>query len=79
MNFKKLLHSDVGKIIVSIILGLGLASLFRKVCNERNCLAFKGPKLSDIDNKIYKFDNKCYTFKTEGESCSKLKKQVRFA
>lgn len=79
MNFQRLLHSKIGKIIISILLGLGLASLFRKACNDRNCITFKGPKLSEIRNKVYKFNDKCYTFKTEGESCSKLKKQVRFA
>ena len=52
MNFKRLLHSSLGKIIISILIGLGLATLFRKVCNDKNCLTFKGPILGDIDGKI---------------------------
>lgn len=79
MNFKRLLHSDIGKNIISIILGLGLASLFRKVCNDRNCLVFKGPAIKDIDNKVFKFNNKCYTFKNEIASCNKNKTIVSFA
>ena len=31
MNFKRLLHTDFGQTIISILLGLGLATLFRKV------------------------------------------------
>jgi len=79
MNFKRLLHTDIGKNIISVILGLGLASLFRKVCNERNCLVFKGPEIKQIDNQIFKFNNKCYSFNNEAKSCDKTKKQVSFA
>ena len=79
MNFKRLLHTDIGKNIISVILGLGLASLFRKVCNERNCLVFKGPAIKQIDNQIFKFNNKCYSFTNEAKSCDKTKKQVSFA
>ena len=37
----RLFETDSGKIIISIILGLGLASMFRKICNENNCLVIK--------------------------------------
>ena len=40
----KILKSKHGKIIISIIWGLGLAALFRKVCEGRNCIVIKGPK-----------------------------------
>jgi hypothetical protein len=79
MNFNKLFNSVVGKYIISILLGIGLASLFRKVCSERSCLTFTGAKLTDIDNKIFKFNNKCYSFKNAASSCDTRKKQVHFA
>ena len=79
MNFKRLLHSDIGKIMISIILGLGLASLFRRVCDNRSCLAFQGPSLDKIKNKTFKFNKRCYTFSSEAESCNPTKKQVSFA
>jgi hypothetical protein len=79
MNFNKLLYSPVGKIVISIILGLGLATFFRKACNGRNCIKFVGPTHSKIQKDTYKFDDKCYKFKTSAETCSREKKQVRFA
>ena len=79
MNFNKLLYSPGGKILISVILGLGLATFFRKACNERNCIKFVGPSNSKILKETYKFDNKCYKFKTSAETCKKEKKQVRFA
>ena len=79
MNLRRLIYSDIGRIIISILLGLGLATLFRKVCNDRNCLVFKAPNLSKIKNQVFKFKNKCYTFNEEIEKCSNNKKVVEFA
>jgi hypothetical protein len=44
----------------SIILGIGLASLFRKVCKDKNCIVLKPPPLDEIQNKyneINKYTN----------------------
>ena len=58
-SFQRLLNSEAGKYIISILLGIGLATLFRKACNGRNCLVFKAPSPDDIKDKIYEFDNAC--------------------
>ena len=62
MNFKRLLNTSSGKIIISIMLGFGLATIFRKTCKDKNCLTFKGPILGDIDGKIYQYGEQCYTY-----------------
>ena len=54
MNLKRLIYSDVGRIVISIILGLGLATLFRRVCKERDCLVFHAPKVNKIKNQVFK-------------------------
>jgi hypothetical protein len=66
---KELLNSTRGKYVFSILLGIGLASLFRKACSNRNCLVFKAPSLDKIKNKIFNYNNKCYKFKDKGTSC----------
>ena len=76
MNFARLLHSSLGKIIISILLGLGMATLFRKVCTDKNCISFKGPILGDIDGKIYKHGEKCFKYSPNSMSCDKNKKIV---
>ena len=53
MNLRRLLYSDIGKYIISILLGLGLATLFRKVCKDRNCIVFKAPNIQKIKNQIF--------------------------
>ena len=79
MNLKRLIYSDVGRIVISIILGLGLATLFRKVCKERDCLVFHAPKLDKIKNQVFKFKDNCYKFEEEIENCDHNKKIVNFA
>ena len=79
MNLRRLIYSDIGKYIISILLGLGLATLFRKVCKDRNCIVFKAPNIQKIKNQIFKFENKCYKFIESIEKCNNNKKKVVFA
>ena len=76
MNFKRLLYTDLGRIFISIILGLGLATLFRKVCTDKSCLRFNGPIISDLEGKIYKHGDKCYKYSANTDKCDTTKKQV---
>lgn len=74
MNIARLLNTAVGKIIISIILGLGLATIFREVCNERNCIRFSGPIISE--ENVYKHDGKCSKYVLESTKCNTNKKII---
>jgi hypothetical protein len=76
---KKFLHTPYGKIIISIILGFGLSTLFRKSCKNKKCIEFKSPPLDKIIDQTYKYDSKCYTFTPHNVKCSPVKKTVQFA
>jgi len=65
MQIKVLLNSPMGKIFISILLGLGLATMFKTVCEGKNCIRFVGPVISEVDGKIYKHGNKCYKYEAE--------------
>lgn len=77
-NFQKFIKSDSGRFIVSVILGFGLASLFKKVCKGKGCYRFVAPEMVKIDNKIYSFDDKCYTYKPKAVGCNVQKKKIHF-
>jgi hypothetical protein len=79
MKVKKFIQSDYGKIIMSILLGFGLSTLFRKTCSGKKCMDFKGPELNKIVGENYKFGNECYTFKPNAVKCNSSKKIVKFA
>ena len=78
-HYKRLLYNPVGKIMISIILGLGLATLFRKACKQRNCIVFYAAPLNKIRGQIFKHEEKCYTFEPKSEKCQPNKKIVEFA
>ncbi len=79
-NVLKSLKTDTGKCMVSIILGIGLASIFRKSCESRNCMIFNAPSIDDIQENVYKHDGKCYKFSERSVKCDpKKNKQVTFA
>jgi len=71
----KLLHTQNGRYAISFILGMGLASLFRKICKDRNCLIFKAPPLSEVTNNTYAYGDKCYTFKEKLTKCNPENKE----
>jgi hypothetical protein len=79
MYLAKFFHSETGKHMLSIILGLGLASLFRTVCKEKNCIIFKAPPLADIKDKVFKQNGKCYKYTPVSTKCDASKKIVKFA
>lgn len=78
LHFGKFVHTETGKIIMSIILGLGLASLFRTVCNNNNCRVFHAPPLDDFKDKTYKDKDKCFKYEPVATKCSLNAKTITF-
>jgi hypothetical protein len=76
MNVKRLLDTGLGRIFISAILGLGLASLFNKACKDRNCLVFNGPILTEFDGKVYKHGEKCYKYSLNPAKCDNVKRII---
>ena len=69
-RIQKILYSKEGRYMISILLGFGLASFFKKACNDRNCLAFFAPPVEKVKDKVFEFDDKCYQFKSRGTVCN---------
>lgn len=65
----------MGIMFISILLGLGLATMFRQVCEEKNCIRFVGPVISEVDGKIFKHGDKCYKYEAESSGkCDETKR-----
>ena len=79
MHLNKFVKSNTGKYVMSILLGIGLATIFRQVCKGSNCSVQKAPPLDEINDKIYKFDGKCYQFERINGKCNTNKQIVEFA
>lgn len=66
---KDLLNTKMGQILLSIILGLGLATLFKKVCKDNGCIVIKGPPRQDVEKYYYKIDDDCYKYTPQVTDC----------
>jgi len=78
MHLGKFVHTETGKIIMSILLGFGLASLFRIVCKDKDCLLFYAPPLDKIKDKIYKSGDKCVKYSNVSTKCNANIKTIDF-
>tara|TARA_B110000438_G_C15490829_1_gene511347 strand:+ start:363 stop:602 length:240 start_codon:yes stop_codon:yes gene_type:complete len=79
MELKRFFQTETGKIIMSILLGLGIATLFRKTCRGSNCIKFKAPSKKQIDDTTYKYGENCFNYKIKTTDCDSKKTNIRFA
>ena len=79
---KNLMYTNIGKIILSVLLGLGFATLFRQICNSKDCYRFIGPQHNALRDKIFASDtdrNQCYTLVEENIKCGSKSKTLDFS
>ena len=58
MKLKLFFKSSAGTYLLSIILGLGLACVFKMSCDSKNCIVYKAPDYSE--KKTIKYNGLCY-------------------
>lgn len=66
----KVMDDSTGSVIISVILGLGLAALFRRACKGGRCIVVKSPKLDELNKYVYKVDDDCYKYTPHVVPCS---------
>ena len=69
----EMLRSRVGIVIISIIWGLGIATLFRKACDGKTCTIIKytSPNVKDIENSYYNYGtNECFQYSPVISKCN---------
>lgn len=79
---KNLMHTNMGKIILSVLLGLGFATLFRQICNSKDCYRFIGPHHNALRDKIFASDTEktnCYSLVEENIQCGSKSKTLEFS
>jgi hypothetical protein len=66
-----IMKSEMGRILISVILGFGLATMFVKVCKGGGCVVIQGPSIKEINNSIYRIDDVCYKYTPVVTDCQK--------
>lgn len=71
-----LFDNESGKKMASVILGLGLAAMFRQICYKENCIIIKGPtlkKMKEMEETYYRIGKDCYKYNTYPINCPNKK------
>lgn len=55
--------------LISVLLGFGLAAIFRPVCKGPDCLIIRGPPVNEIRGSVYQFGTKCIEFVPKPVAC----------
>jgi|TARA_A100001015_G_C14563093_1_gene546127 hypothetical protein len=59
--------TKTGMNMLSVLLGLGIAGMFKMSCDNRSCLVYRAGDLSE--NKIFKYNDQCYEATEKIETC----------
>ena len=73
LNMTKFIKTKTGRALMSILLGFGLATLFRKVCKGKSCVTNYACPVEEMHDKIFKYNKKCYKYTPNNAKCNKKK------
>ncbi len=63
------MKTPMGKTMISILWGLGLACLFFKSCKGRSCITLVAPPQQEVLDKQHKHGDSCYNFSKQESEC----------
>ena len=69
VDVSKAMHSESGSILMSVILGLGIAALFRQACKDKKCIVIKGPSIEEVTKHYYKANDECFRYSPVFTEC----------
>ena len=55
--------------LLSIVLGFGIAAMFRPLCKGSECVILRGPPVGDIRGSVYQYGKKCVEFNAKPVPC----------
>jgi hypothetical protein len=76
MKINKLIKSETGVFILSAVLGLGLACIFKMSCDSHNCIVYKAPDYQE--KKIIRYNDKCYEPHEHMQTCDATKQIIEY-
>jgi hypothetical protein len=74
---EEVMKAQGGGIFISAVLGIGLASVFRRACVGGSCYVVRGPAVDHVTGHVWKVDDKCYRYVPEPAQCDGSETNVR--
>ena len=75
-NLLKMLEIPGFSTLLSIILGFGIAAMFRPLCKGAECVIMRGPPVGEIRGTVYQYGKKCIEFDAHAVPCPTGKDSV---
>ena len=72
----RLIYTDRGQIIASVLVGFAIALMFRKVCNDRTCKVILAPPLEHIRKTAFELEGECYRYTPVPTTCPQNQKDA---
>ena len=69
----RLFKTKVGIILLSIMWGLAIPTLFKTVCKD--CILIQGPSTTEANKQVYENRGKCYVFNPYIVDCNEMTKK----
>ena len=55
--------------LLSLVIGFGIACIFRPLCKGPECVILRGPPVNDIRGSVYQYGSKCVEFNAKPVPC----------
>lgn len=78
LHLEKFVQTTNGKYLMSMLLGLGLATLFRNICDGDHCTDFFIAPYNQWKERIFKVLDKCVTYIPIPVKCDNKQKILSF-
>lgn len=67
------IRSQNGRIIISILWGFALATIFKKTCKNNRCITVKAPNKDFIEDNSFKYqgNDECFSYEPKIMDCKK--------
>ncbi len=70
MSILSILDTETGQVMVSVVLGLGLAAIFQKVCaGDEKCTVYLSPAENKITGRVFTQNGQCYKYVQQDIAC----------
>lgn len=71
LNLEKLFSVPGIPTLLSVVIGFGIAALFRPLCKGSECIIVRGPPVNEIRGSVYQYGSKCVEFRAKPVACPK--------
>lgn len=67
---QRLLYTQIGQIVISILFGLALAFMFQRVCKDKKCVVIEPPPMEELNKYVYRIGQDCYRYVPRVVACA---------